>query len=287
MAAHPAVTELLQILNLEPLADNCFRAGNEQQGGVRLFGGQVLAQALRAAGLTVEAGRAAHSLHAYFLLPGAAGKELSYVVTRVRDGRSFSMRNVRAIQGKREIFAAQISFQVAESGVEHQLDCPEYGPPEGFVDDVTVARRLDKKHTAGMPWMLKERAFEFRTLRPITAPPPAAPVNPAWLRARSRLDDDALLLHQCMLAYATDMGLVSTSLIPHFKQYQRRSFQGLSLDHAIWFHRPFRVDGWLMYDRDSPVSAFAKGLSRGSIYNSSGQLVASVMQEGLMRLRRR
>lgn len=286
MAAHPAVAELLQILNLEPLAGDCFRADNEQEGGPRLFGGQVLAQALKAAGLTVE-GRVAHSLHAYFLLPGSASKELSYVVTRVRDGRSFSMRNVRAMQGKREIFAAQISFQVVESGVEHQLEHPEYGPPEEFEDDVAVARRVDKKYTADTPWVRKERAFEFRALRPITAPPPDEPVKPAWLRARSRLDDDDLLLHQCMLAYATDMGLVSTSLIPHFKQYSRRSFQGLSLDHAIWFHRPFRVDDWLMYDRDSPVSAFSKGLNRGSIYNRSGQLIASAMQEGLMRLRRR
>lgn len=284
MSMHPALAELVQLLDLQPLQKNCFAANNETRGGVRLFGGQVLAQALKAAALTIADGRVAHSIHTYFLRPGSSKRETIYKVKSVRDGGSFSTRSVEALQGNHVIFVAQVSFQTPATGLEHQIDCVQYPSPATMEDDVAIAKKLDSSRTEAMPWLLKERAFEVRSLYSLDVPLPSEPIKPAWLQARGTLADDPLL-HQCLFAYSTDMGLMSTSFVPHLAQHARRNFQGVSLDHAIWFHHPFRVDEWLMHDRYSPVTAFCRGLNRASVYDSSGKLVASSMQENLIRLR--
>ena len=283
MSVHPALAELVQLLELQPLQKNCFVANNESQAGARLFGGQVLAQALKAAALTIVDERVACSVHAYFLRPGSSKRETIYKVENTRDGRRFSTRAVEASQGKHVIFTAQVSFQMPEIGFEHQIDCAQYPLPETMEDDVVIAKKLDPSRTEAMPWLLRERAFEIRSLYSLDVPLPTEPIKPAWLQARGTLADDPLL-HQCLFAYSTDMGLMSTSLMPHLPQHPRRNFQGVSLDHAIWFHHPFRVDEWLMHDRHSPVTAFCRGLNRASMYDISGKLVASSIQESLIRL---
>lgn len=286
MTMHPALAELIELLQLKPVSAGLFQGQNESKGGPRLFGGQILAQALKAAALTVEKTRLIHSVHAYFLRLGSNRKPVMYEVDRLRDGRSFATRSVKATQSGEIIFKATVSFHIQEQGLVHQIDCDRYPPPESMEDDVAIAQRLDSARTKAIPWALRERAFEVRSLYPMNKPPPDQPIKPAWIRTRSPLEDDPLL-HQCLLAYATDMGLMSTALVPHLKQYRRGTFQGASLDHAIWFHRAFRADRWLMYDRESPVASAGRGFNRGLIYHSSGQLVVSTMQESLMRVRDR
>ncbi|MEC8021559.1 MAG: acyl-CoA thioesterase domain-containing protein, partial [Pseudomonadota bacterium] len=210
---HASVEQLLTLLELESVERYLFRAQNERAAGPRIFGGQVLAQALRAAALTVE-GLEPHSLHAYFLRPGDSKHPLLLEVEPIRDGKSFCTRRVRVIQRGEAIFSMSASFQVQEDGLEHHAAMPPWPKPEVLEDDVQVARRLEGKDPNVMPWAVRERAFESRAVYGFGAPPPEAPVKPAWYRLRSELDQPPIV-HACLLAYVSDMGLMSTSLVPH------------------------------------------------------------------------
>lgn len=280
---HPAVIELIDLLQLEQVEPFAFLGQNETRHlGPRLFGGQVLAQALKAAAMTVE-GRVAHSMHAQFLRPGTRKQPVLFRTETVRDGRSFSMRRVSAMQKKACIFKAMLSFHRAEEGLHYQVESQQHPLPENLQDDVLIAHQLDEKIKKSIPWALKQRAFEIRSVYPLNRKPPEHPVKPSWLKLRSKLGDDPLL-HQCLIVYATDMGLLSTSLVPHLRQYRRSRLVGASLDHAIWFHQPMRADEWWMYERDSPFSGGARGFNRALIFDVDGQLAMSVAQDSLIRV---
>lgn len=281
---HPAVAELLDLLELEQIETNLFRGRNERHSGPRVFGGQVLAQALRACAATVE-GRLVHSLHGYFLRPGDSRLPILYDVDRIRDGSSFTTRRVRGIQKGEPIFSMSASFQIAEEGLNHQLPAPDWPDPESLEDDTQVAQRLTGSDPNVMPWATRERPFESRSVYPVGTPQPEAPIKPAWYRLRAGVGDDPIL-HCCLLAYCSDMGLMSTSLVPHMAHTPRAHIIGASLDHAMWFHRPMRVDEWFLYDRDSPWAGAARGFNRGSFFDRAGRLFASAAQESLVRVRR-
>jgi acyl-CoA thioesterase-2 len=277
---------LIRQLDLEPLEVNLFRGTSRDTGTRSVYGGQVVAQALVAAERTVD-GRAAHSLHGYFLLPGDVAAPIVYVVDRIRDGRSFSARRVQAIQHGQPIFSMIASFQVQEAGLEHAAPMPEVPPPEALpsfaelrdrwlADAGAVPARIQKMFEA-------RRAFEFRAVEPQNPlrPVPLGPRQAYWFRAADRVPDDPRL-HRCLLAYASDTALAGTPMRPH-----RKSWADLvvaSLDHALWFHRPARVDEWLLYTMDSPSAQSARGMARGLVYDRDGRLVASVAQEALMRV---
>lgn len=281
------VEELLNLLQLERLEDNLFRGQSRDIGTRFVFGGQVLGQALSAAQQTVEADRAAHSLHAYFLRAGDIEKPIVYNVERTRDGGSFSVRRVTAIQHGQPIFNFSASFQVEESGVEHQVSMPEV--PKAA--DLDPPRALSTEELAKLPpklqrWFGRGGPFEFRHVYPRDELKPAKrpPQQQVWFRLTSRIPDDAVL-HRALLAYASDFHLIGTAMLPHGISFLQRNVQVASLDHALWFHRPFRVDEWLLYASDSPTAQGARGLARGQFYDESGRLVASTAQEGLIRLR--
>lgn len=279
---------LLRLLELERLELNLFRGENRDIGSGRLFGGQVLAQALVAAARTVEPERRAHSLHGYFMLPGDLHVPVVYQVDRIRDGKSFTTRRVLAIQEGREIFTMTASFHVHEEGIEHAAPLPRSPDPE------TLPRELDfVRQIAGrIPEPVRElytqdRPIDFRPVDPVDpfAPDVREPSKQMWFRAEGRMPDDPVL-HQAVLAYASDYGLLGTALLPHGLSFMLRRVQAASLDHAVWFHRPFRVDEWLLYAMDAPAAAGARAFTRGSLYTREGVLVASTAQEGLIRLRR-
>jgi acyl-CoA thioesterase-2 len=282
-----AVEELLSILDLEKIEHNIYRGRSPQVGWQRVFGGLVISQALVAAQRTVE-DRAPHSLHAYFILPGDPNVPIIYEVDRIRDGKSFTTRRCVAIQHGRGIFALSASFQVEEHGLDHALTMPQVTAP----DDLPSESELREQFGAMMPenvrrWFDQERPIEMRPVdlnRYVGRDRPSEPVQHVWLRATGRLPDDPAL-HRAVLAYLSDMTLLDTALIAHGKSIFQRSMQVASLDHALWFHRPFRADEWLLYAQDSPNTSGARGLTRGLIYAQSGELVASVAQEGLIRQR--
>jgi acyl-CoA thioesterase-2 len=281
-----AIEELLGILDLEYLEQNLFRGRSPQVGWQRVFGGQVIGQALVAACRTVDvAARQPHSLHAYFLLPGDPKVPIIYEVDRIRDGRSFTTRRVKAIQHGQAIFSMSASFHVAETGLAHAFPMERVPMPEDLPDERDIRANV-------MPLMPDPVRRYFESDRPIELKPveygrylsrePMPPRFNAWIRATGRLPDDPAI-HQCVLAYASDMTLLDSSLIAHGRTVFERSIQAASLDHALWFHRPFRADEWLLYAQDSPSASGALGFSRGLIYTRDGTLVASVAQEGLIR----
>jgi len=275
--------ELLSILELEDIETNLFRGQNENRAGVRLFGGQVLAQALAAAGKTVDDDRQCHSLHAYFLRPGDSAVPVVYNVERIRDGTSFTTRRIVAIQHGEAIFSMDASFQVHEEGLTHQIDMMRLPSPEELHDDLEVARKSSgAEQFSG--WSTRERPFDLRAVYPMDRPRPENNLNPVWLRFRTPLPESARL-HCYLLAYASDMGLVSTSALPHRNSVRRNRIQMASLDHALWFHREFKVDDWLVYIKETANAAASRGFNRGAFYTRDGRLIASSMQEGLMRLR--
>jgi len=281
------LTELLDLLDLEPLEVNIYRGKNRDIGTGRVFGGQVLAQALVAARRTVDEPREAHSLHGYFILPGDLAAPIVYFVDRLRDGSSFSTRRVTAIQHGRAIFNLSASFQVAESGYEHQTPKPEVPPPEKLANELHLIRDMaDRIPDSVREVLTQDRPIDFRPVNPIDPfrPEPRPPIRHMWLRAIDRLPDDPLI-HQAVLAYASDYGLLTTALLPHGVAPRAPTLQLATLDHALWAHRPFRADEWLLYAIDSPAAAGARGFTRGSFYTRDGVLVASVAQEGLMRRR--
>ncbi|WP_028009247.1 acyl-CoA thioesterase II [Solimonas flava] len=279
--------DLVNLLNLETLEDNLFRGESRDLGGKSVFGGQVIGQALAAASRTVS-DAVPHSLHAYFLRPGDMSRSIVYEVDRIRDGRSFTARRVQAIQGGQPILSMMASFQRPEAGLEHQAPMPPVPSPdqlkpmsayyEQWLDEVPDLP--ERVHTA----LTREVAIEFKPVNPYNPLKPSQldPAQGIWFRAGGKLPDDPLL-HRCVLAYASDFHLLSTALRPHARTWLTDSMAVASIDHAIWFHRELRVDDWLLYAMDSPTAQGARGLSRGLIYDRAGRLVASVVQENLMR----
>lgn len=282
---NPILEDLLRLLRLERIEDNIFRGESRDIGSAQVFGGQVLGQALSAAHHTVDH-RVAHSLHAYFLRRGDVNAPIIYEVDRARDGGSFSVRRVVAIQHGRPIFNLAASFQTPEKGLEHQTAMPDVAGPDGLQDvtsvDPAVLDRLPEKMRR---YLIAERPFEFRPVRPVsfTRPEKLPPVKHVWIRAIDRLPDDDSL-HQILLAYVSDYELLGTSTLPHGLSFGDGSVQMASLDHALWFHRPFRVDEWLLYAFDSPNASGARGLAHGRLFARDGTLVASAAQEGLIRV---
>jgi acyl-CoA thioesterase II len=280
--------ELLDLLDLESLEVNIYRGRNRDIGTGRVFGGQVLAQALVAARRTVDEPREAHSLHGYFILPGDLAAPIVYFVDRLRDGSSFSTRQVTAIQHGRAIFSLSASFQIAEHGYEHQAPMPNVPPPEDLVDELDLIRGMADRIPESLRKVItQDRPIDFRPVSPIDPfhPEKREPVRHVWLRAIDRLPDDPLI-HQAVLAYASDYGLLGTALLPHGVAPRSPAIQLATLDHAFWAHRSFRADEWLLYAMDSPSAAGARGFTRGSFFTRDGVLVASVAQEGLTRPRR-
>ena len=282
------IDDLLNLLDLEPIEFNIYRGQNRDIGSGRVFGGQVLAQALVAAQRTVEQDRHAHSLHGYFILPGDLSVPIIYFVDRLRDGKSFATRQVTAIQHGRAIFNMSISFHVHENGLEHQSRMPDVPPPESLRSEIEIIR---ERAPSGLPDDLRalitqDRPIDYRLVEDIDPfdPQPQPPVRNMWIRTIGAMPDEALA-HQAVMAYFSDYGLLGTALQPHGRTFRRPDIQVASLDHSLWFHRSCRVDEWLLFSIESPVSAGARGFSRGSIFTRDGQLVASVAQEGLMRPR--
>ncbi|ADU34597.1 acyl-CoA thioesterase [Variovorax paradoxus] len=279
------VDELVALMQLEPLGGDRFRAQSEDIGTPAVFGGQVLGQSLAAASLTVGADRPVHSMHAYFLLPGEHAP-IKYSVDRVRDGRSFTTRHVVARQGERIIFEMSASFQTVDDGVEHQLAMPAVEGPEGLVSELD--QRLALGDRLPERWRIKglePHGIEYRRveaddlLTPIVRPSESA----IWMRAIAPLPDDPVV-HRALLAYASDHGLLRAAMLPHGLSFMSGQVRPASLDHAMWFHRDFRMDDWLLYVLDSPSASGARGLCRGSLFTRDGRLVASTAQEGMLRI---
>jgi len=266
-----ALDQLLELLDLEQIEVNIFRGRSPDERRQRVFGGQVAGQALVAAGRTVPADRPVHSLHAYFIRPGDPAVPIVYLVDRVRDGRSFTTRRVSAVQHGEAIFTLSASFHRPEPGPEHAGPMPEAPPPE------LVER------------MWEDSPIDLRSVGPMSAEAARDPAlrttsNLIWLRVDGDLPDDPLL-HVCLMTYASDMTLLDSVLTGHGLSWLDGRTSGASLDHAMWFHRPFRADRWLLYAQESPVAYGARGLARGQVFTAGGALVVSVMQEGLIRIR--
>jgi acyl-CoA thioesterase II len=279
--------DLLGVLDLEPLEKNLWRGQSAGVGRMRVFGGQVIAQSLVAANRTVE-GRRIHSLHGYFMLGGNPTIPILYEVERIRDGGSFTTRRVRAIQNGESIFAMMASFHKEEPGLGHQLPMPDVPRPDDLPDEAEIiARFVPHLPEMRQRYWKSQRAIELRPVNPegYFNRKPTAPVQHVWFRAKGTLPDDQAL-HDVILAYASDMTLLDGATIAHGRSVADPEIQAASLDHALWFHNPFRFDQWLLYTQDSPWSGHARGLGRGLIYTVDGTLVASVAQEGLIRMRR-
>ena len=288
-AMSSAVDELIAILDLEPLEVNLFRGRSPQVGWQRVFGGQVIGQALVAACRTVDvAGRPPHSLHAYFLLPGDPKVPIIYEVDRIRDGKSFTTRRVVAIQHGAAIFTMAVSFHHDEPGMSHQTPMPDVPTPEDLPNEADIrARVLPLMPDPVRRYYERERPIEWRPVeldRYLGKKIQDGRFH-VWMRATGPLPDEPAI-HQCVLAYASDMLLLDTALIPHGRTVFEKTLMAASLDHALWFYRGFRADDWLLYAQDSPNLSGARGFSRGLIFARDGRLVASVAQEGLLRERR-
>lgn len=282
-----ALRSLIELLDLEKLEENLFRGASPAYGWQRVYGGQVLGQALVAASRTVEEDWPAHSLHAYFLIGGDPGHPIIYEVERIRDGGSFTTRRVKAIQHGRPIFAMSVSFHKHEESFEHHSTMPDVPAP----DDLPSEQELRAQLLPSLPENMKsywqhERPIEMRptNISRYLDRQKREPAQSIWLRANGALPDDPRL-HQCVMAYASDFTLLDTALIAHGKLLFDTDIQLASLDHSIWLHRPFRMDDWMLYVQDSPSAGGGRGFCRGSLYTKDGVLVASTTQEGLMRRR--
>ncbi len=277
--------DLIALLDLEEIEKNHYRATSPNEGWQRVYGGQVIGQALVAASRTVPDERSAHSLHGYFLRAGDTSVPILYKVDRIRDGRSFTTRRVVAIQHGRPIFNMSISFQVPEQGFSHQFDMPGAPAPETLPDEEALreawAEQMPPEFAESFN---RERPIEIRPIDPMDVfhPEKRPPRQMCWMKSRESLPDDPRL-HQCVLAYLSDWSLLDTATLPHAVSFMQDNMQMASLDHAMWFHRPFRADEWLLYVQDSPSASSSRGLNRGLVYDRKGSLVASAAQEGLMR----
>ncbi len=279
--------DLVALLDIEPIGSDRSIGRSPPNGWTRVFGGQVIAQSLVAASRTVE-DRAPHSLHAYFLLPGDPQEPILYEVERVRDGRSFTTRRVVARQRGEAIFVMSASFQIEEQGLDHYIPMPDAPEPDRLVDPAAAVAFLSEKAQKRLESLFERiQPIEFRPLdlRRYARPAPGVTREPRqslWIRIGGALPDDPAV-HRAALAYLSDMTLLDTALVAHGHTIFDGRIQGASLDHALWFHRPFRADDWLLYVQDSPNAHGARGLTRGLLYTRAGVLVASVAQEGLMR----
>jgi acyl-CoA thioesterase-2 len=276
-----ALDDLVALLDLEAIEVNMFRGVSPQEKRQRVFGGQVAGQALVAAARTVDEAYVVHSLHAYFLRPGDVTVPILYEVDRIRDGRSFTTRRVVAIQHGRAIFNLSASFHLREDGFDHQAPMPTGLPePESIPDFRTRMAPWAEKMG---DWYHRPRPIDMRAIDfvPPGSTEPRPPRQRVWFRADGTLPDDPVL-HTCVVTYASDMTLLDTTLLPHGKQWGDDLMMA-SLDHAMWFHRPFRADEWLLYDQDTPSASGARGLARGMIFTHDGRLAVSVVQEGLIR----
>ncbi|RYZ55063.1 MAG: acyl-CoA thioesterase II [Proteobacteria bacterium] len=280
-----ALDKLLSLLDIKEIEKQVYLGHSEDLGFRNLFGGQVLGQALIAAGRTVEADRPPHSLHGYFIRPGNSEDPLYYEVDLIRSGRSFSTRRVVAKQNGLAIFSMSASFQAPESGLEHQIEMPSVPGPEGIASEQDRARQaaalIPEKSRA--QWT-RERPIEYREINPMNPfqPKVAEAKRQVWIKTAGALSDDPLL-HRALLAYTSDFGLAGTALLPHGLSLMKNDVMMASLDHAMWFHSDFRFDDWLLYTTESSVSHGARGFNQGKIFTRDGRLVVSVTQEGLMR----
>lgn len=279
-----SLREMLRVLNLEKIEENLFRGESRDVGGRSVFGGQVLGQALVAACRTVNE-RSAHSLHAYFLRPGDMNAPILYEVDRIRDGRSFSTRRIVAIQHGRPIFNMAVSFQIEEEGFEHQSEMPDVSAPDGLpsiMDLRQKAAELDPDRFRDRP--IRQLPIDIRPIQPAnpylvdTAPP----TQSIWFRTADRVPADRAL-HQSILAYASDFVLLRTATLPYGKSLRGKKAHFASLDHAMWFHRNFRVDQWLLFVMKSPSASNSRGFAMGDVFTQDGTLIATITQEGLMR----
>ena len=280
-----SLNDLLDLLDLEQIEVNLFRGRSPEETLQRVFGGQVAGQALVAAGRTAPPERPVHSLHAYFIRPGDPTVPLIYSVERVRDGRSFTTRRVSAIQHGKTIFVMSASFHQPEEGVSHQAAMPSVPPPEEVPRDID---RLEKLATEPIPAHLRDSPIDLRHVGPLSIeaeqdPALRSPQNYVWLRVTGQLPDDPLL-HVCLMTFASDLTLLDTVMIRHGRSWQDGRTSGASLDHAMWFHRPFRADEWLLYAQETPSASAGRGLAMGHVFTAAGDLVVSVVQEGLMRI---
>jgi acyl-CoA thioesterase II len=283
-----SLENLLELLDLEQLELNIYRGTNRDIGSGRVYGGQVLAQALVAAGRTVQGDRWAHSLHGYFILPGDLEVPIVYFVDRLRDGKSFSTRRVTAIQNGQAIFNLSASFHRDEDGPEHQMQMPDVPAPEELPRELDLIRMIaDRIPEKLRDIYTQDRPIDFRHVEAADPfnPAPAPSLKHSWLRGDGTIPAGDVLRHQAVLAYASDYGLLGSALLPHGLSFRQPHVQAASLDHAIWFHRRFRVDEWMLYQMESPAAYGARGFTRGSIFTREGVLVASVVQEGLVRVR--
>lgn len=282
------IKDLLKLLDLEKIEVNLFRGESSSVGSSRVFGGQVLAQSLNAAIRTTPADRFVHSLHAYFILPGNLDLPIIFQVDRIRDGGSFTTRRVKAIQNGEAIFLMAASFQLDQEGFDHKIKMPNVSPPDVLVSWEDMAKQYGEMLPKNILKFLNiERPIEFRPVELIN---PAlggksSPFRHVWMKAKGKMPDDRVM-HQSVLAYSSDYNLLTTALLPHGRDASFQNVQLASLDHAMWFHRPFRMDDWLLYAIDSPSSSNARGFTRGNIFTRDGELVASVVQEGLIRPRK-
>ena len=279
-----SLDKLLDLLDLEQIEVTIFRGRSPDESAQRVFGGQVAGQALVAAGRTVPADRLVHSMHAYFIRPGDPAMPLVYTVERVRDGRSFCTRRVTAIQHGKAIFTLSASFHRPEPGVEHAEPMPQVPPPEALRRS---AERFEQAVGAPLPAHSRDSPIDLRAVGPLSIEASRDPSlrttrNLVWLRVNGELPDDPLL-HVCLMTYASDLTLLDTVLLGHGLTWLDGHTSGASLDHAMWFHRPFRADQWLLYAQDSPVAYGGRGLARGEVFTTGGELVVSVVQEGLIR----
>jgi len=279
--------ELIDLLALERIEQNLFRGQSQDLGWGRVFGGQVLGQALSAAVQTVPTERVVHSLHAYFLRPGAVDRPIIYDVERIRDGGSFTTRRVKAIQNGEAIFSLSASFQVEEAGFEHQDVMPDVPGPEDLLSERALALQVvDRLPRSLRARAIAEKPIEARPVEPGDPfkPMPSAPTRAVWYRVMRPLPDDAGL-HRYLLAYASDFYFMTTALLPHGVTWISPGMQVASLDHAMWFHRPFRMDEWILHVVESPSASGGRGMARGRFFTRDGKLVATTAQEGLIRQR--
>lgn len=279
------LNDLLDLLKLETIEQGIYRGQSQDLGFGAVFGGQVIGQALSAAKDSLPEDRKVHSLHSYFLRPGDAHKPIIYDVEIIRDGKSFSARRVKAIQFGKPIFYMTASFQVAEEGFEHQDTMPEVPGPEGLVSDLDIYR----EHAELIPEAIRnkfisEKPIEMRFVTAVNPfkPEVSEPKRYVWFRANGPMPDDPRI-HKYLLAYASDFNFLPTALQPHGRSFAQSNIQMATIDHAMWFHRDFRMDDWLLYAIDSPTASGARGLVRGQFFNRKGVLVASTIQEGVVR----
>ena len=280
------LNQIIKTLDLEEIELNHYLATSPNEGWQRVYGGQVIGQALVAASRTVSSNRSAHSLHGYFLRAGDTTIPILYKVDRIRDGKSFTTRRVVAVQRGQAIFTMSISFQIDEGGLSHQFDMPKVPAP----DSLPTEDELRREQAKSWPKEFQESfsgssAIQVKPVDPVDLlnPKPTQAVQRCWMRCGEPLPDDPRI-HQCVLAYLSDWSLLDTASRPHGVSFMQENVQVASLDHAMWFHRSFRADEWLLYDQDSPSASGARGFNRGLIYNQTGKLVASTTQEGLLRI---